>query len=40
MNDSIDIEDRVDRYILCQMSETERAAFEQDLLVNDALKEE
>lgn len=40
MNDSIDIEDRVDRYILDQMGEAEREAFEQDLLVNDALKEE
>ena len=40
MNDSIDIEDSVDRYILDQMGEAEREAFEQDLLVNDALKEE
>lgn len=40
MSEGNNMEDRIDRYLLGQMSEEERSAFEKDLSENDALKQE
>ena len=40
MSESNNLEDRIDKYLLRQMSEEERTAFEKELSENDALKQE
>ena len=40
MSESNNMEDRIDKYLLRQMSEEERTAFEKELSENDALKQE